>query len=121
MATIYFKCGCEKSLAVDQEGAGRKIGCPDCGAPLTVPVPNIYWACECGAIMLAPNALSGQMIQCFDCKAVVQVPVADKSKTTRILIPPPAAGAAPAKCPHCGGAILKTTLVCNHCSKPVHG
>ena len=88
MATIYFKCACEKALAVDEKGVGRKITCPDCGVPVTVPVPNIHWNCSCGSIMLAPNSLSEQTVQCYDCKIKSQVPASDKSKTTRILISP---------------------------------
>jgi hypothetical protein len=88
MANIYFKCSCEKVLAVDEAGVGRKIICPDCCAPITVPIPNIHWNCSCGSIMLAPNSLSEQTVQCYDCKTKSQVPISDKSKTTRILIHP---------------------------------
>ena len=88
MATIYFKCSCGKSLAVDDAGAGRTVNCTDCDAPVTVPIPNIHWKCSCGSIMLAPNSLSEQTVQCYDCKIRSQVPASDKSKTTRIILQP---------------------------------
>lgn len=86
MANIYFKCSCGKSLAVDENGAGEKVTCPDCGVPVTVPIPNIHWKCPCGSIMLALDSISGQTVQCYDCKTRSQVPILDKPITTKILI-----------------------------------
>ena len=38
MADIVFTCPeCQKRLAVDERGAGRRINCPDCEKPITIP------------------------------------------------------------------------------------
>lgn len=40
-ARIRFRCaGCQKRLVVDRVHAGRKVRCPGCGRPLTVPVAD---------------------------------------------------------------------------------
>ncbi len=42
MAKIRFKCGCGKSLAVDEEHAGKTAKCPGCQQPVRVPdVPDV--------------------------------------------------------------------------------
>ena len=85
-ANIYFICPCGKHLAVDDAGAGKKLKCPDCGATVTVPIPNVHWKCSCGSIMLAPDYLSGKTVKCYECKTKHQVPVADKPVTTKLYV-----------------------------------
>ena len=86
MATIYFKCSCGKSLAVDDAGAGKKLECPDCGKPVTVPIPNIRWKCSCGSTMLAPDYLSGKTVKCYECKTKHQVPIEDRPVATKLFV-----------------------------------
>jgi phage FluMu protein Com len=41
MADIHFFCPhCEKSLVVEEEGAGLEVPCPHCGELLTIPGPE---------------------------------------------------------------------------------
>ena len=85
-ANIYFICPCGKHLAVDDAGVGRTVNCPDCGAPVTVPIPDVHWKCSCGSIMLAPDYLSGKTVKCYECKTKHQVPVTDKPVTTKLYV-----------------------------------
>ena len=75
MAFVYFKCNCDKSLAVDASDAGRQVQCPDCGKPLLVPLPEIYWTCACGEEMSAPKNIEGVAVQCAACEVEHTVPV----------------------------------------------
>lgn len=75
MASVYFKCSCDKSLAVDVADADRQVQCPDCGKPLLVPSPELYWTCACGEEMSAPKNLAGVSVQCAACEAEHTVPV----------------------------------------------
>ena len=75
MASVYFKCNCAKSLAVDASDAGRQVQCPDCGNTLIVPSPELYWTCACGEEMAAPKNLAGVSVQCAACEAEHTVPV----------------------------------------------
>ena len=75
MAFVYFKCNCDKSLAVDASDAGRQVQCPDCGKPLLVPLPELYWTCACGEEMSAPKNLAGVLVRCAACEAEHTVPV----------------------------------------------
>ncbi len=75
MADIYFQCSCQKSLAVDEAGVGQTIQCPDCGASLVVPSPEIGWThLPCGSEMAAPKYMAGKIVQCVVCKANTLVP-----------------------------------------------
>ena len=85
MASIYFKCNCDKSLAVDASDAGRQVQCPDCGSPIIVPSPELYWTCACGEEMSAPKNLAGVSVQCAACEAEHTVPVRLELKRDRQL------------------------------------
>lgn len=75
MASVYFKCNCNKSLAVDASDAGRHVQCPDCGKTLLVPAPELYWTCACGEEMSAPKNLAGVSVRCAACEAEHTVPI----------------------------------------------
>jgi len=75
MAFVYFKCNCDKSLAVDASDAGRQVQCPDCGKSLLVPSPDLSWTCACGEEMSAPKNLAGVLVRCAACEAEHTVPV----------------------------------------------
>ena len=75
MASVYFKCHCDKSLAVDAADAGRQVQCPDCGKLILVPAPEICWKCACGEEMSAPKNLAGVAVRCAACEEEHAVPV----------------------------------------------
>jgi len=75
MASVYFKCSCAKSLAVDASGAGSQVLCPDCGKLLFVPSSDLSWTCACGEEMSAPKNLAGVTVRCAACAAQHVVPV----------------------------------------------
>jgi len=83
MAFVYFKCNCDKSLAVDASDVGRQVQCPDCGKSLLVPSPELYWTCACGEEMSAPKNLVGVLVRCAACEAEHTVPVLLKLKRDR--------------------------------------
>ncbi|MBU4201137.1 MAG: SEL1-like repeat protein [Verrucomicrobia bacterium] len=75
MAYVYFKCRCGKSLAVDENGMGGMVNCPNCGYQFMIPAPVLQWACpNCGASMLAPGEMCGETVQCLTCQSEVQAP-----------------------------------------------
>jgi ribosomal protein S27E len=84
MAFVYFKCDCDKSLAVDVSDAGHQVQCPDCGKLLLVPSPELYWTCACGEKMSAPKNLAGVSVQCAACEAEHTVPVRLALKRDRL-------------------------------------
>ena len=83
MASVYFKCKCNKSLASDASDAGSQVQCPDCDAPLLVPSPELYWTCACGEEMSAPKNLAGVLVRCAACEAEHTVPVRLELKRDR--------------------------------------
>lgn len=40
MSKIRFKCGCDKTLVVDEQFAGKVTRCPACGRPVKIPEPD---------------------------------------------------------------------------------
>ena len=61
MAKIRFKCGCGKSLAVDEEHAGKVAKCPGCERP--VRVPDVHNAPEPGEIVLPKAGKAGPSLR----------------------------------------------------------
>ena len=90
MADIYFKCECNKSLAVDQQGVGHTIECPDCHKPVTVPAPDFRAACDhCGNEALLPNDMVNQEVQCVKCERFFQAVPMITSEASRAPAPAP--------------------------------
>ncbi len=98
MADIYFQCACKKSLAVDEQGVGRTIECPDCRQPVTVPAPAFRAVCgNCGNAFLAPGEMADREIQCANCAHFFQVaPQAAEVETPAADTPPAVPAAVPA-------------------------
>ena len=131
MASVYFKCSCDKSLAVDASDAGRQVQCPDCGKPLIVPSPELYWTCACGEEMSAPKNLAGVLVWCAACGAEHTVPVRLELKRDR---PPqhqqgesksdvlrvPARRANEIQCPKCGYMSPPVLTLCPRCHYSLH-
>src|ERR1035437_1173531 len=80
MANIYFKCLCEKVLALDEVGTGKTVKCPDCGQPIQIPNPELKLQCVCGKAMLAPKSMAGEKVQCVECNEYVEIPATPKTK-----------------------------------------
>ncbi|MFA5042541.1 MAG: hypothetical protein WC381_01695 [Kiritimatiellia bacterium] len=128
MAFVYFKCDCDKSLAVEASGAGHQVQCPDCGKSLRVPAPELYWKCACGEEMSAPKNLSGVSVQCAACEAEHAVPVrlALKRDRQRQDESQPAVATAPLgrtkqmQCPKCGHMSAAVLTRCPQCQNYLH-
>src|SRR5689334_6938922 len=92
---IAFLCSCGKQLRAPEEYAGRRVKCPGCGEPQTVPdaeaparpaapraapkapaVPAgmVRFACTCGKQMQARAEYAGRPTQCPGCGAEVLIP-----------------------------------------------
>jgi ribosomal protein S27E len=90
--TIDVKWGCGGAFQANPELAGKRIKCPKCSQPLTIPNPNaaansqstnaapqnagqpIVAHCACGAGFKAPPHLAGQQVQCPQCRQPMMVP-----------------------------------------------
>ncbi|MFH1968922.1 MAG: hypothetical protein ABIJ53_01240 [Verrucomicrobiota bacterium] len=131
MASVYFKCNCDKSLAVDASDAGCQVQCPDCGKPLLVPVPELYWTCACGEEMSAPKNLAGVLVRCAACEAEHTVPVrlelkrdkqpqhqqsASQSDVPRV----PVGRTNEVQCPKCGYMSPTVLTLCPQCQNYLH-
>lgn len=123
MAFVYFKCDCDKSLAVDASDAGRQVQCPDCGKPLRVPAPELFWKCACGEEMSAPKNLEGALVRCAGCDAEHTVPVRLGLKRDKQLqgesafdVPRvPVARTNEVRCPKCGYMSPPVLARCPQC------
>ncbi|MBI2441987.1 MAG: hypothetical protein HYV35_11535 [Lentisphaerae bacterium] len=121
MASVYFKCACEQSLALAATEAGRQVQCPNCGRSIAVPSAQVFWKCACGEEMAAPDNLAGAVLLCAACKAEHTVPVRLRLKSDQ---PRPAESPAnvpkvPAsrliQCPQCGYMFATTLERCPRC------
>ena len=131
MASVYFKCNCDKSLAVDVSDVGRQVQCPDCGKSLIVPSPELYWMCACGEEMSAPKNLAGVSVQCAACEAEHTVRVRLELKRDR---PPqhqqgesqsdvprvPVSRTNEVQCPKCGYMSPPVLARCPQCQNYLH-
>ncbi len=90
MADIYFKCECNKSLAVNEQGVGHTIECPDCHKPITVPKPDFRAACDhCSNEALLPDSMLNQEVQCVKCGRFFQAVPMITSAASRAPAPAP--------------------------------
>jgi DNA-directed RNA polymerase subunit M/transcription elongation factor TFIIS len=131
MASVYFKCDCDKSLAADASDAGGRVQCPDCGKSLIVPAPEISWTCACGEEMSVPKNLAGVPVQCAVCGAEHTFPVRLELKRNR---PPqnqqsdstsdvprvPVGRANEVQCPKCGYMSPSILTLCPRCHNYLH-
>lgn len=128
MAFVYFKCDCDKSLAVDASDAGHQVQCPDCGKALLVPAPELYWKCVCGEEMSAPKNLSGALVQCAACEAEHTVPVRLALKRDRQRQDESSSDIADLsvgrtkqmQCPKCGHMSAAVLVRCPQCQSYLH-
>ena len=128
MAFVYFKCNCDKSLAVDASGAGRQVQCPGCGKLLIVPLPELCWKCACGEEMSAPKNLAGVLVRCAACGAEHTVPVRLGLKSGRQVqnksasdVPRvPVGRTIEVQCPKCGYMSPPVLARCPQCQNYLH-
>jgi len=128
MASVYFKCNCAKSLAVDASDAGGHVQCPDCGKSLLVPSPELYWTCACGEEMSASKNLAGVSVQCAACEAEHTVPVRLELKRDKQLrnesssdVPRvPVRRTNEVQCPKCGYMSPPVLPRCPKCQNYLH-
>ena len=80
--SIQTKCACGATFKAKSEMAGKRVKCPACSQPLTVPNPvesrtAIDVVCQCGKSLRAKPALVGKQVKCPACgqPLVVQAPV----------------------------------------------
>ena len=95
MTDILFQCPkCDKSLAVDERGAGRWINCPDCGNAITIPQPNA--------------------------KLARAIPVADIAVIAKNTGASDVANNPMRKCPFCAEEIRAEAIKCKHCGSMIN-
>ncbi len=128
MAFVYFKCNCDKSLAVDALDAGHQVQCPDCGKPLLVPLPELYWTCACGEEMSAQKNLAGVSVRCAACEAEHTVPVRlglkrdnqPQDKSSPDVPRVPVGRTNEVQCPKCGYMSPPVLARCPQCQNYLH-
>ena len=128
MAFVYFKCNCDKSLAVNVADAGRQVQCPGCGKPLLVPSPDLSWTCACGEEMSAPKNLAGVLVRCAACEAEHTVPVRlglkrDKqrqNKSSSDVPHVPVGRTNEVRCSKCGYMSPPVLALCPQCQNYLH-
>jgi len=67
--------------------AGKRVGCPSCGSPITIPAaqrpttptPDILVTCRCGQRFSAKPHLAGKTVRCLNCQQPIQVPNASNA------------------------------------------
>jgi len=94
-------CVCGARLEAKPELAGRRVQCPRCGQPLSIPhaqpTQPIKVACGCGKMFAAEPRLAGQSLKCPGCGGAIQVPLgnANPSPLQPMLLQPSPMQAAP--------------------------
>jgi hypothetical protein len=101
---VLVGCPCGKKLRVPDEHAGKRVRCPVCGDPVSVPPRGaaaaagmVRFRCGCGKAMQARAEYAGQTVECPACRADLVVPEADDLEAgTRVQASRPEPKAAPA-------------------------
>lgn len=79
---IQARCSCGKTIAADDKFAGRRVKCPDCGEPISIPgastaqsvSSSLNVSCQCGKSFAAKSALAGRTVECPSCGQPVSIP-----------------------------------------------
>ncbi len=79
-----FACSCGAQLSVKPELAGKRIACPQCGQPVTVPtVPSgVTVRCKCGKVYQVKPQMAGKTVRCTACGGLFIVPGPGKTGET---------------------------------------
>ncbi len=90
--SIPVTCSCGQQFMAQPHLAGKRVPCPSCGNPLTIPTSadqpsspagepagaNIV-TCQCGQSFKAPPHLLGQRVPCPSCGQPIDIPAAPGS------------------------------------------
>ncbi|MEM8494550.1 MAG: hypothetical protein AAF916_02190 [Planctomycetota bacterium] len=108
---VKFKCEyCGKRIGVPSKYAGRRVKCPGCDAPITVPEPDLVGA---GAL----NPPAGDAVDQLAALAA-DSPSAPVSSGLRQIEDPAEASAnkqGPKTCPKCGATVNPSAKICVDC------
>ncbi len=80
--SILAACSCGSTFKVRDALAGKRVKCPACGHPLTVPDPNsdtanrIRATCDCGKKLRVKRELAGKRVKCPECGNPLAIPQA---------------------------------------------
>ena len=77
--SILATCQCGASFRAKPELAGKRVKCPSCGHPFSVPRPEaaaapIRVACRCGQAFQAKPELAGRRVKCPACGQPLTIP-----------------------------------------------
>ena len=97
---IKVKCKCGKAFGAPDNYGGKRVKCPGCGDPLTIPAggesagagSSIKVTCECGKSVAVKAELAGKRIKCPGCGNPLAIP----GKATRAAANAPQQSPAPA-------------------------
>src|SRR5436309_3499314 len=90
---VPVACSCGKQLRVADEHRGKRIKCPGCGGPLSVPggspskappAEMIRFECECGKLLQARPETAGKMTRCPDCGAKQEIPDLEEAESREV-------------------------------------
>ena len=122
---IAANCSCGAKFKAKQELAGKRVKCPSCGHPLTVPGAEasagpIRVACDCGREFRAKAELAGKQVKCPACSRPLAIPctqavVSLQSQAARASVTLPASPEGGAACPHCQAALPMNAVLCISC------
>ena len=79
MNAIQVQCGhCKRRFAAKPHLAGKRVKCPGCKTPITIPEPNVITSIEvacssCSAEFLAESSDAGQHVVCPTCGTLTEV------------------------------------------------
>src|SRR5688572_241120 len=83
--TIKVACQCGKAFSAQPHLAGKRVACPSCNSPISIPAaqeaqapttqaPAIAVTCQCGKRFGVKSNLAGKRVRCPACQQPVQIP-----------------------------------------------
>ncbi|MBN2313276.1 MAG: hypothetical protein JXM79_05060 [Sedimentisphaerales bacterium] len=115
---IQFNCEqCGRKISIQNEHAGKRGKCPECGAALVIPAKSSLFElhCQnCGQKINVPQTYAGKQVKCPTCKFIVAIP--------QTLESPAEPGVVRFTCPTCRNQIDEPEssrgklIPCPHCS-----
>lgn len=115
---VRISCPCGSTYQVKAELAGKRIKCPACAQPITVPQPAmssrlIRVKCSCGQALGAKGESAGKRIKCPSCQQILTVPQPKEARSSiqtvchcgKALQVKAELSGRRLKCPACGGTV----------------
>lgn len=132
---------CGHSFKAASKFAGKKVKCPNCKDPLTIPAATksgasaagkIAVKCECGQKFSAKPEWAGKKVKCPGCSKPIRIPSPGAKPKSAATPPPPVPeaslgglfdevgfntedGSAHKKCPECRAAMSDDAIICIDC------